>query len=79
MRSYRSVAEVTLNFISSKDTEEEHVIHSTSDEIKFTFYNNVNEVVMELFESLRSKYQDDLETSMRRSDFLFDSAQLMYY
>ena len=34
---------------------------------------------MELFESLRSKYQDDLETSMRRIDFIFDSAQLMYY
>ena len=34
---------------------------------------------MELFESLRSKYQDDLETLVRRIDFIFDSAQLMYY
>ena len=45
-------------------------MYSTSDNIKFTTYNNVNEVVSELFESLRSKYQKNLETSMRRSDFI---------
>ena len=54
-------------------------MHSASDNIKFTPYNNANEVVNELFESLRSKYQDNLEISMRGSDFIFDSVQLMYY
>ena len=54
-------------------------MYSTSDNIKFTTYNNVNEVVSELFESLRSKHQNNLETSMRRSDFILDSVQLMYY
>ena len=29
--------------------------------------------------SLRSRYQDDLEKSVRESEFIFDSAQLMYY
>ena len=29
--------------------------------------------------SLRSRYQDDLEKSMRESEFIFDSVQLMYY
>ena len=29
--------------------------------------------------SLRSKYQDNLKTSMKGSDFIFNSAQLMYY
>ena len=29
--------------------------------------------------SLRSRYQDNLKTSMRESDFVFDSVQLMYY
>ena len=47
---------IPINFIFSKNTEEERVIHSTSDNIKFTSYIDVNEVVNELFESLRSKY-----------------------
>ena len=54
-------------------------MHSTSDNIKFTHYSRANEVVDELFESLRSRYQGNLETSMRESDFIFDSVQLMYY
>ena len=63
---------ISVNFISSKDTEEKCVMYSASDNIKFTTYNDVNEVVNELFESLRSKYQNNLETSMRGSDFIFD-------
>ena len=62
---------IGINFISSKDTEEEHVMYSTNNNIKFTTYNDVNEVVNELFESLLPKYQDSLETSMRESDFIF--------
>ena len=62
-----------------KDAKEEHVVHSRSDNIKFTSYNVANEVVDELFESLRSRYQGNLGTSMRGSNFIFDSVQLMYY
>ena len=54
-------------------------MHSTSDNIKFTPSNHANEVVKELFESLLSKYQDDLETSMRGGVLIFDLVQLMYY
>ena len=42
-------------------------------------YNDANKVVDELFESLRSRYQDNLEISMRGSEFIFDSVQMMYY
>ena len=45
-----------LTFISSKDAEEEHVMHSTSDNIKFTLYSDANEVIDELFSWLRSRY-----------------------
>ena len=55
---------IAINFISSKDTEEEHVIYSMSDDIKFTPYNDANEIVNALFESLLSRYRDNLETSM---------------
>ena len=70
---------IPIDFISLKDTEEEHVMHSTSDNIKFTPSSHANEVVKELFESLLSKYQDDLETSMRGGVLIFDLVQLMYY
>ena len=50
-----------------------------SDNIKFTPYSNANEIVDELFKSLCSKYQVNLETSLNGSNFIFDSVQLMYY
>ena len=53
-------------------------MHSWSDYIKVTSYNDANEVVDELFDSLYSRYPKNLETSMRGSDFIFDSFQLMY-
>ena len=52
-------------------------MHSKSDNVKFTFYNDANEIVDELFETLGLRYQENLETSIRGSDFIFDSIQLM--
>ena len=54
-------------------------MYSTSNNIKFTSYNDETEVANEFFESLRSEYQDNLETSMRRSNFIFDSVPLINY
>ena len=70
---------IEVNFISSKVIDEERVMHSRGENTKFTFYNDVNKVVDEFFESLCSAYQENLETSMRWSDFIFDSLQLLYY
>ena len=53
-------------------------MYSMSNNIKFTSYYDENEFTNELFASLRSKYPDNLETSMRGNDFIFDSFQLMY-
>ena len=49
---------IATNFISSKDTKEEGVMHSSSDNIKFTTNSDENDVIENLFNSLRSKYQD---------------------
>ena len=51
---------IAISFISSKDTEEEHVMHLNKDDIKFTSYNDANELVNKLFKSLHSKYQENL-------------------
>ena len=77
--TYKIQLTIAFNFASSKDAEEERVMHSRNDNIKFASYNDANEVVDELFESLRSRYQGNLETSKRGSDFIFDSVQLMYF
>ena len=56
-------------------------MHLNSNNIKFNSSHKANEVVNvnELFKSLRSKYQENLETSMKERGFVFDSVQLMYY
>ena len=54
-------------------------MHSKSDNIEFMSYDNANKLVNELFKSLPSRYQIGSETSMRGSDFIFDSVQLLYY
>ena len=64
---------IAINFIFSKDSEEERIMHSKSNNIKFASFNDANEVVDKLFESLCS-----LETTMRASGFIFDSLQLIY-
>ena len=43
---------IAVNFISSKDAEEERVKHSRSDNVKLTSYNDVNEVVDDIFDLL---------------------------
>ena len=70
---------IAISFIFSKDAEEERVMHSYSNNIKFTPYNNANKVAVELFKSLLSRYQNNLEKSMRGSYFIFDSVQMMHY
>ena len=70
---------VAVNFISSKVAEEEHAMNSRSYNIKFTSYNGGNEVVCELFELVSSRYQGKLRASIRGSDFISYSVQMMYY
>ena len=54
-------------------------MHSKSDNIKFVSYNYANEVVKELFDSLKLRYQNNSKTPMIESEFIFDSVQLIYY
>ena len=77
--TWKNQLTIAINFISSKNTEKHGVMYSMSNNIKSTSYNDVNEVVNDLFKSLLSKYQDNLETSMRGNEFIFDSVHLLYY
>ena len=70
---------IVINLIFSKDSEEEPVLHSDSCTIKLMPYSDANDVIETLFKSLFSKYQENLETSMKGRNFIFDSFQLLYY
>ena len=70
---------VAISFIFLKDAEEKRVMHAKSDTTKFMSLDNVNDVVDELFKTPLSRYQNNFETSMRRSNFIFDPVQLLYY
>ena len=57
---------IAIKFIiSSKDTSEECIIHLKSDNMEILFVN-ANEAIGELFESLLSRYQTRLETSINK-------------
>ena len=62
---------IAINFIFFKGVDEERVMHLKSDNIELILYDNASEVVNEFFESLFSRYQICLETSMKGSDFIF--------
>ena len=61
---------IAINCISSKDTDEERVMHSKGDNMEFMIYHNSHEVIAETFESFLKRYQLRLETAMRGSVFL---------
>ena len=70
---------IAINFIFSEDADKKQVMHSKSDSVEFITYDNADDIVDELFVSLFSRYQIGLEISVRGSDFIFDSVQVLHY
>ena len=68
-----------LIFITSKvDNDVDRVMHSKSDSIEIMSSDEADEVIKKLFDSLKNRYQNNLE-SMRGSEFVFGYVQLLYY
>ena len=65
-------------FISSLDYDEEYVMHSRNDNIEIVISNEADEVIEELFDSLKNRYKNNLE-SIKDSEFVFDYVQLFHY
>ena len=68
---------IANSFTSSIDYDEQHVIHSESDYIVIMINDKAVEVIKELFDSLKNRYQSNLE-SMEKSQFVFDYVSLYY-
>ena len=69
---------IAINFIAGNDTDEERVMHLNSDNIETIINDKADGVVEEHFQSLLSKYQIELETSIKDSDFVFNCVHFFY-
>ena len=70
---------IAINFISSKDNNEERVMHSKSINIEITNNDKADEFIEEVFKPLNKKYQFGLEKSRRGSNFIFDCVHVLCY
>ena len=68
-----------MNFISSKDIDEERVMHSKSDNIEIMIQDKADEIIEKPFESLLKRYQIGLELLMKGRNFIFDCVHLLHY
>ena len=55
---------MTINFFSSKDSEEVRTMHSKSDNIEISIGDETGEIIKDLFDSFLQRYQKGLEESM---------------
>ena len=53
-------------------------MHSKSDNTEIMINNEADEVIKELFDAMKNRYQSNLE-SMKSSEFVFDYVHLLYY
>ena len=60
---------IANNFTFSVDNDEQCVMHSKCDNIKIAISDQADEVIKELSESLKNRYQNNLE-SMKGSKFV---------
>ena len=70
---------MAINFISFKDFDETRTMHSTSNNVEIMTGSETNEIMEDVFESFLQKYQEELEESMRESEFVYDSVDALCY
>ena len=78
-REWKIYLKIVIKFISSKDSNETRIMHSKSDNIEIMVVSKTDEIIEELFESLLKRSQKGLEESMKGSEFIFDSIDILHY
>ena len=69
---------VANNFLSSTGNDKKRVMHSKSYNIEIMFNDETDELIKELFDLLKNRYQNNLE-SMKGNEFVFDYIHSLYY
>ena len=78
-REWKIQLTMSINFISSKDSDETRNLHTKSNNIEIMMGDETDEIIEKLFGSLLENYHKDLEESFKGSEFNFDSVDLLYY
>ena len=67
---------IAIKFISSKDSNETRNMHSKSD-IEIIMGIETHEIIEEFFECLLQGYYEELEESIKRRQFIFESVDVL--
>ena len=70
---------MAINFISSKDSDDTRTMYTKTNNVEIMIRSETDEIVEDLFESFLQKYQEGLEESMRGSESVYDSVDVLYY
>ena len=54
-------------------------MHSKSDNIEIMIKDRADGIIRELFKSVQNRYQNNLEESIKGSEFVIDYIYLLYY
>ena len=54
-------------------------MHTKSNNVEIMMGSETDQIIEELFESLLQLYQKNLEESMRGSEFVYDTVDVLYY
>ena len=64
--------------MSSKDHDEQLVMHSKRDKMEIIINNKANEVIKKVSSITSLQVSNGLETSIKDSNFIFDCVYLLY-
>ena len=78
-REWKIHLAMTINFLSSKNSEETSTMYSKRDNIEVMIGSETDKIIEDLFDSFLQRYHKNLEESMRESEFVFDSVDSLYY
>ena len=67
------------HFVSSLDAYKSHAIHTKSNNIEIMSGFQTDDIINKLFKQFLERYQEDLETKMKGSGFIFERVDLLYY
>ena len=70
---------MSINFISFKDSDAAQNKQAKSDNIEIMMVSETDDIINKLFKSLLQRYQEGLEKTIKESDFVPDSTDLLYY
>ena len=74
--SWRIQLTLANNFIYSVDNDEEHLMHSKCDNLEIMINDEADEVITELFDSLKNRCQNNSKL-LKGSESVFDYVQLL--